>query len=59
MLSINNPKFSEYLDVIYPSELKIKDTTDSPNFVNFLDLCLEINDNKLTTCLYDKWDDFF
>jgi hypothetical protein len=58
VLSINNPKFSEYLDVIYPSELEIKDTSDSPNFVNFLDLCLEINDNKLTTCLYDKRDDF-
>ena len=25
-LSINNPKFSEYLNVIYPSELEIKDT---------------------------------
>ena len=58
VLSINNPKFSEYLDVIYPSELEIKDTSDSPHFVNFLDLCLSINNKQISTCLYDKRDDF-
>lgn len=25
---VNNPKFGEYVDVIYPSEFRIKDTTD-------------------------------
>ena len=57
VLSINNPKFNEYLDVIYSSELEIKDTSDSLHFVNFLDLCLRINNKQITTCLYDKRDD--
>ena len=30
VLSLNNPKFNDYLDVIYPKELEIKDTTDAP-----------------------------
>ena len=42
MLSINNAKFSDYLDTIYPSELEIK----------------EIVGDQLLTSLYDKRDDF-
>ena len=34
VLSLNNPKFNDYLDVIYPEELEIKDTTDAPKWVN-------------------------
>ena len=26
VLSLNNPKFNDYIDVIYPKELEIKDT---------------------------------
>ena len=29
ILSLNNPYFSQYLHLIYPSELEIKDTTDT------------------------------
>ena len=58
VLSLNNARFGEYLDTIYPSELEIKDTTDSQNFVNFLDLHLEMKNNGLFTSLYDKRDDF-
>ena len=59
VLSLNNPKFGDYIDVIYPKELEIKDTTDSANFSNYLDLRLEILDNNnLSTSLYDKRDDF-
>ena len=59
VLSLNNSKFSEYLDRIYPDELEIKDTTDSLNSAAYLDLYLE-HDNKgnLCTKLYDKRDDF-
>ena len=46
------------MDIIYPSELKIKDTSDSVKYVNFLDLHLEIDNNELNTSLYDKRDDF-
>ena len=58
VLSINNKRFDKYLDAIYPSELEIKETSDSPHFVNFLDLHLEISDDQLLTSLYDKRDDF-
>ena len=33
-LSLNNPKFNDYIDVIYPKELEIKDTTDAPKWAN-------------------------
>ena len=59
VLSLNNSKFGDYLDIIYPEELEIKDTTDSTKFANYLDLRLEIDKNgHLITGLYDKRDDF-
>jgi len=59
VLSLNNPKFHEYLGDIYPEELDIKDTTDSPKFANYLDLRLEIDENhNLREQLFDKRDDF-
>ena len=59
VLSLNNPKFGDYIDVIYPQELQIQDTTDAGNWANYLDLRLEFDTNgSLTTQLYDKLDDF-
>ena len=59
VLSLNNPKFNDYIDVIYPKELEIKDTTDAPKWANYLDLHLEFDeDGKLFTRLYDKRGDF-
>ena len=59
VLSLNNPKFSDYLDTIYPSELEIKDTTESSNSASYLDLQLEYDSQKrLCLKLYDKRDDF-
>ena len=56
---MNNPKFSDYIDVIYPNELEIKDTIDAPKWANNLDLHLEFDeDGKLVTRPYDKHDDF-
>ena len=48
-----------YIDVIYPKELEIEDTTDGLKWANYLDLHLEFDeDNKLFTRLYDTRDDF-
>ena len=59
VLSLNNSRFSDYLDQIYPDELEIKDTTDSSNSAAYLDLYLEYdNKGNLCTRLYDKRDDF-
>ena len=58
-LSINNPDFENYLGQMYPSELEIKDTTESKTFASYLDLLLSIGrGGQLHTSLYDKRYDF-
>ena len=59
VLSLNNPHFKDYLHLIYPSELEIKDTTDTNRSASYLDLLLFIDDGgRLKSNLYDKRDDF-
>jgi hypothetical protein len=59
LISFNNDKINEYLHLIYPPELEIKETTEKNSLVSYLDLCIEIqNDGNLCTKLYDKRDDF-
>jgi hypothetical protein len=59
VLSINKDQFHSYVDSIYPSELEIKDTTESSTSTSYLDVLLNIDaDRKLTTELYYKRDDF-
>ena len=44
---------------MYPTELEIKDTTESNTSASYLDLHLSIeSDGQLRTSLYDKRDDF-
>jgi hypothetical protein len=61
VLSINNEQFHSYIDsiYIYPGELEIKDIKKSSTSATHLDVSLKIDTGgKLTTQLYDKWDDF-
>jgi hypothetical protein len=59
VLSLNNSRFGDFVDRIYPIELKIKDTTDTDKSASYLDLHLEIDsEGRLRTTLYDKRDDF-
>ena len=59
VISLNNPNFGDYLEVIYPTELEVKDTTESINSASYLDLQLEFDiQGKLNLKLYDKRDDF-
>jgi hypothetical protein len=59
VLSINNPRFAEFLPLIYPPELEIKETTDTASSASFLDLYLEFDDSgQLSSKIYDKRDDF-
>ena len=58
VLSINNPKFGDYINIIYPVELEIKDTTDAEHLASYLDLLLKYdNFHRLQVKLYDKRDD--
>ena len=43
LLSLNNSRFGDFVDRIYPIELKIKDTTDTNRSTAYLDLHLVID----------------
>jgi hypothetical protein len=59
VLSLNNSRFGDFVDRIYPIELEIKDTTDTNRCASYLDLHLEIDsEGRLRTKLYDKRVDF-
>ena len=59
VLSINNSKFGDYISIIYPVELEIKNITDADHHASYLDLLLKYgNFNRLQVKLYDKKDDF-
>jgi hypothetical protein len=59
VLSLNNTRFGDFVDRVYPIELEIRDTTDTDRSASYLDLHLEIDsDGRLRTKLYDKRDDF-
>jgi hypothetical protein len=38
VLYINNSRFAEFLPLIYPPELEVKETTDTASSASFLDL---------------------
>ena len=43
VLSLNNSRFGDFVDHIYPIELEIKDTTDTDRSASYLDLHLEVD----------------
>ena len=45
VLSINNSRFTEFLPLIYPPELEVKETTDTASSASFLDLFLAFDDS--------------
>jgi hypothetical protein len=45
LVSINNSRFAEFLPLIYPPELDVKETTDTASSASFLDLYLEFDDS--------------
>jgi hypothetical protein len=47
VLSINNSRFAEFIPLIYPPELEVKETTDTASSASFLDLYLEFDASSL------------
>jgi hypothetical protein len=45
VLSINNSRLAEFLPLIYPPELEVKETTDTASSASFLDIYLEFDDS--------------
>jgi hypothetical protein len=59
ILSLNNSRFGDSVDRIYPIELEIKDTTDTDRSTSCVDIHLELDsEGRLGTKRYDKRDDF-
>jgi hypothetical protein len=57
VLSINNNDFHQYVHLIYPNELEVKDTTESDKSVSYLDILLNADSiGRLKTSQYDKQD---
>jgi len=59
VFSLDNSRFGDFVDRIYPIELEIKDITNTDRSASYLDIHLEIDsEGRLRTKLYDKRDDF-
>ena len=58
ILSLNNLKISEFIHLIYPCELEIKDTPESNSSASYLDCYLCFDNGKIVAKLYKKGDDF-
>jgi hypothetical protein len=59
VLSLNNSRFGDFVNRIYPIDLEIKDTTDIDRSGSYFDLDLKIDsEGRLRTKLYDKRDYF-
>jgi hypothetical protein len=59
VLSLNNSRFGDFLDRIYPIGLETKNTTDTDRTASYLDLHFEIDsEGRFTSKLYDKRDHF-
>jgi hypothetical protein len=55
VLSLNNSRFGDFVDRIYPIEIEIKDTTYSDRSASYLDMHLEIDsERRLRTTLCQK-----
>jgi hypothetical protein len=59
VLSIKNHNFHNYVQLIYPDEFEIEDTTECDKSALYLDILLNIDsDGRLPPSLYDKRDDY-
>ena len=58
LLTLNNTSFDSAIDDIYPEELKLKKTSESPTTLSYLDIHITITNGKYSTAVYDKRDDF-
>jgi hypothetical protein len=61
VLQIKNHDFHKYVYLIYPDELKVKDTTKTDLSASYLDVLVTCNidsTGRIRTTLYDKHDGF-
>ena len=51
-ISINNPRFKQFLKDIYPEELILSETSESRNVVSYLDLLIAISNGGLVCSIF-------
>ena len=51
-MSINNPRFKQFLKDIYPEELVVSETSESRNVGSYLDSLIDIS--NLVCSIFDK-----
>ena len=54
LISVNNPRFKQFLEDIYPEELVVSETSESTNVVSYLDLLVDISTGDLVCSIFDK-----
>ena len=58
LISINNPRFKQFLKDVYPEELVVSETSESRHFVSYLDLLIDISNDDLVCSIFDKREAF-
>ena len=58
LLTLNNNRFTKVIPNIYPPELELKRTTESPTMLSYLDILITIEKGKYHTTIFDKRDNF-
>ena len=58
LISINNPRFKQFLKDIYPEELVVSEASESRNVLSYLDLLIDISNGDLVCSIFDKRDAF-
>ena len=58
LISINNPRFKQFLKDIYPEELVVSETSESRKVVSYLYLLIDISNSDLVCLIFDMKDAF-
>ena len=58
LLTLNNNRFTKVIPNIYPPELELKRTTESPTMLSYLDILIIIENGKYHTTNFYKRDNF-
>ena len=58
LISINNPRFKQFLKDIYQEELVVSETSESRIVVSYLDLLIDISNGDFVWSIFDKRDAF-
>ena len=54
LISINNPRFKQFLKDIYPEDLVVSETSESRNVVSYLDFLIDISNGDIVYSISDK-----